>query len=52
MTFKRWVVVYLHDKSPVDGSIFVHKNKAWDFLKDMKNPHKYTVIKMELNQYA
>jgi hypothetical protein len=40
---KRWLVVYDHDGSPVDGAIFMHKNKADDFRMEKKDPSKYRV---------
>jgi len=40
---KRWLVVYDHDGSPVDGCIFMHKKKAEDYKAAQKSPEKYRV---------
>jgi|DEB0MinimDraft_3_1074331.scaffolds.fasta_scaffold267179_2 hypothetical protein len=40
---KRWVVVFDHDGSPVEGWMYVHKHKAESQISKCKNPHKYRV---------
>jgi hypothetical protein len=48
MTFKRWCVVFKHDKSPVDECLFTHKAKAELKMNAMPNKLKLEVISMEL----
>lgn len=40
---KRWAVVYRHDGSPVDGAVFMHRNKAEVFLLAQKRPDAYRI---------
>jgi hypothetical protein len=40
---KRWVVVYDHDGSLVDGCIFMHRKKAELFVFEQKHPEKFRV---------
>lgn len=48
MIFKRWVVRYKHDKSPVDGHLFVHKSAADDALTSIKNKDKLEVCQIAI----
>jgi hypothetical protein len=53
MTFKRWCVVFKHDKSPVDECLFTHKAKA-ELLKpksEVKMPLKKFMNLLALNKY-
>lgn len=40
---KRWVVVFDHDGSPVEGWMYVHKHKAEQQVNNAKNKNKYRV---------
>lgn len=40
---KRWLVVYDHDGSPVDGCIFMHRKKAELFVFEQKHPEKFRI---------
>lgn len=44
--FKRWTVVHVHDGSPADGGIFIHKKPAEDMAA--KTPKKLKVIQVEI----
>lgn len=48
MKFKRWCVVFKHDKSPLDECLFIHKSKAELKMNEMPNKTKLEVISMEL----
>jgi len=48
MTFKRYVVCFYHDGSPVDGLLFTHQKKAFDAVREMKKPQNFVVNKMEM----
>lgn len=48
--FKRWIVVYKHDGSPVDGGIFVHKAAAEKFLGKQANASKLSVKQLNLSE--
>ncbi len=45
---KRWVVVYDHDGSPVEGCCFMHANKAEAFVAEQKHPEKFRVAQAAL----
>jgi hypothetical protein len=49
MKFKRWCVVFKHDKSPVDECVFVHKIKAQQKMGNMPNKLKLEVVAVEVN---
>ena len=40
---KRWCVVYAHDGSPMDGCLYVHKDKAEKRLKGTDSVEKFKV---------
>jgi hypothetical protein len=40
---KRWVVVFDHDGSPVEGWMYVHKHKAEAQINNCKNKGKFRV---------
>lgn len=40
---KRWCVVYAHDGSPIDGCLYVHKDKAEKRLKGADSTEKFKV---------
>ena len=44
--FKRWVIVYKHDKSPVDGGVFVHKAAA-----ELFRAAQHNALKLEVKQF-
>ena len=48
--FKRWIVVYKHDGSPVDGGIFVHRQAAEKFLAKQSNASKLEVKQFNLSE--
>jgi hypothetical protein len=48
--FKRWVIVYKHDKSPVDGGVFIHKPAAEKFLAAQHNKLKLEVKQFNLSE--
>jgi hypothetical protein len=43
MIFKRWTIRYKHDKSPIDGGAYVHKDAAIKALDAMANKDKLEV---------
>lgn len=47
-TFRRWAVVNEHDRSPVDGQIFVHKHLADKFA--CRKPNTYRVVRVEIKE--
>ena len=48
MKFKRWCIVFKHDKSPLDECLFTHKAKAEKKLSEMPNKDKLEALVMEL----
>jgi len=48
MIFKRWAVRYKHDKSPLDGSAFVHKKAAEDALAMLPNKDKLEIVQIAI----
>jgi len=48
--YKRWLVVYKHDKSPVDGAIFVHKAAAEKYRAAQSNADKLVVAQFNLSE--
>jgi len=48
--FKRWIVVYKHDGSPVDFALFVHKSKAELFRQIQSNADKLEVRQFNLTE--
>ena len=48
--FKRWVVVYKHDHSPVDGGLFIHKAAAELFKASQHNALKLMVVQFSLSE--
>lgn len=40
---KRWAVLHKHDRSPIEGSIYIHKAKAMKRLSGLANPDKHCV---------
>lgn len=40
---RRWAVLHKHDKSPIEGSVYVHKAKALKRLVGLANPDKHCV---------
>lgn len=48
MNFKRWCIVFKHDKSPLDECLFTHKSHAVKKLDLMPNKLKLEIIMMEL----
>lgn len=45
---RRWSVVFNHDNQPVDGFLYVHKSKAEEQLKKLKNCDKYRVEQISI----
>ena len=39
--FLRWTVVYKHDQQPIEGCMYVHKDKARKRMRGMANPQLY-----------
>lgn len=52
MKFKRWCIVFKHDKSPLDECLFIHKAKAETKLNELPNKAKLEVVIMQLSQYV
>ena len=52
MTYKRWCIVFKHDKSPLDECLFTHKAKAEKKLSEMPNKAKLEVVIMLLSLYV
>ena len=48
MIFTRWLVVFKHDKAPVDECLYVHKAKAQAKLDAMPNKNKLENKEMSL----
>ena len=48
MIFTRWLVVFQHDKAPVDECLYVHKAKAQAKLESMLNKNKLEIKEMSL----
>lgn len=42
----RWAVVYIHDKMPIDGCLYVHRSKANKRKFGCANPEKFEVIEV------
>ena len=40
---KRWGVVHDHDGSPIDGCLYIHKEKAIKRQQGVPNPEKFRV---------
>lgn len=40
---KRWAVLHKHDKSPIEGSIYIHKSKAMQRMAGLARPEKHCV---------
>lgn len=45
---KRWCVVYVHDGSPMDGCLYVHKDKAEKRLKGADSAEKFRVERVAI----
>lgn len=45
---KRWCVVYAHDGSPMDGCLYVHKDKAEKRLKGADSSEKFRVERVAI----
>lgn len=45
---KRWCVVYEHDGSPMDGCLYVHKDKAEKRIKGADKPGKFRVERVAI----
>jgi hypothetical protein len=39
----RWSVLYKHDKTPIEGCLYIHKAKAEKRMLGMKNPENFEV---------
>jgi hypothetical protein len=48
--YKRWLVVYKHDGSPVDGAIFVHRSAAEKYCNAQANASKLEVKQFNLTE--
>ena len=48
LKFVRWLVLFKHDNSPVDGGVFIHKHAAEQFLKSHKRPSKLIVKRAQM----
>jgi hypothetical protein len=48
MIFTRWLIVFKHDKAPVDECLYVHKNNAQSKLDAMTNKNKLEIKEMSL----
>lgn len=48
MIFTRWLIVFQHDKAPVDECLYVHKAKAQAKLNAMPNKNKLEIKEMSL----
>lgn len=46
MVFTRWAVVYKHNNQPVDGCVYVHKNKAKKIYISLASPKKYELLEV------
>lgn len=45
---KRWCVVYAHDGSPMDGCLYIHKDKAEKRLKGADGTEKFKVERVAI----
>ena len=43
MIFTRWLIVFKHDKAPVDECLYVHKAKALSKLDTLPNKNKLEI---------
>jgi hypothetical protein len=48
--FKRWIVVYKHDGSPLEGALFVHKAAADKYRARQTNADKLEVRQFNLTE--
>jgi len=48
MMFTRWLIVFKHDKAPVDECLYVHKAKALSKLDTLSNKNKLEIKEMSL----
>lgn len=48
MIFTRWLIVFKHDKAPLDECLYVHKDKAQNKLDAMTNKNKLEIKEMSL----
>jgi hypothetical protein len=48
--FTRWVIIYSHDRSPVDNGTFTHKPAALKALDGLPNKNKLAVTRMAMQE--
>jgi|LWDU01.1.fsa_nt_gi hypothetical protein len=48
--FHRWCIVFIHDSSPIDFGLFVHKSAAQKALAQLKNKSKLRVARFDLKE--
>jgi len=48
--FARWAVLHAHDRSPVDGSTFIHKAAAMQAKSNMPKPEKYIIARVSITE--